>query len=96
MLIYSLAKAVDEVKYNIKEMASLKDVLKDDESMQVSLFRNLKFKMFFIAVVADRLETIVDFKVDKKKIAFTDEFSREELEIMKEYWKRSSIFPPKS
>lgn len=87
LLIYSLAKAVDEVKYEIKEMASSKDVLKDDESIQVSLFRNLKFKMFFIAVIAECLEIIVDFKVDKKKIAFTDEFSKAELEIMKERWK---------
>lgn len=87
LLIYSLAKAVDEVKYEIKEIASSKDVLKDDESIQVSLFRNLKFKMFFIAVIAECLEIIVDFKVDKKKIAFTDEFSKAELEIMKERWK---------
>lgn len=87
LLIYSLAKSVDEVKYEIKEMASSKDVLKDDESIQVSLFRNLKFKMFFIAVIAECLEIIVDFKVDKKKIAFTDEFSKAELEIMKERWK---------
>lgn len=87
LLIYSLAKAVDEVKYEIKEMASSKDVLKDDETIQVSLFRNLKFKMFFIAVIAECLEIIVDFKVDKKKIAFTDEFSKAELESMKERWK---------
>ena len=87
LLIYSLAKAVDEVKYEIKEMASSKDVLKDDETIQVSLFRNLKFKMFFIAVIAECLEIIVDFKIDKKKIAFTDEFSKAELESMKERWK---------
>ena len=68
-------------------MASSKDVLKDDETIQVSLFRNLKFKMFFIAVIAECLEIIVDFKVDKKKIAFTDEFSKAELESMKERWK---------
>ena len=87
LLIYSLAKAVDEVKYEIKEMASSKDVLKDDETIQVSLFRNIKFKMFFIAVIAECLEIIVDFKIDKKKIAFTDEFSKAELESMKERWK---------
>ncbi len=87
LLIYSLAKAVDEVKYEVREMASSKDVLKDDESVQVSLFRNLKFKMFFIAVIAECLEVIVDFKVDKKKIAFTEEFAKEELESMKMLWK---------
>lgn len=68
-------------------MTSSKDVLKDDESIQVSLFRNLKFKMFFIAVIAECIEVIVDFKVDKKKIAFTEEFAKEEFEVMKEYWK---------
>lgn len=87
LLIYSLAKTVDEVKYEIKEMASSKDDLKDNEAVQVSLFRNLKFKMFFIAVIAECLEVIVDFKVDKRKIAFTDEFAKEEFEVMKERWK---------
>lgn len=87
LLVYSLAKTVDEIKCEIKEIASSKDELKDDESIQISLFRNLKFKMFFIAVVAECLEVIVDFKVDKKKIAFTDKFAKEELEVMEQAWK---------
>ena len=29
----------------------------------------------------------MDFKVDKKKIAFTEEFAKEELESMKMLWK---------
>ncbi|MCH5340450.1 MAG: AIPR family protein [Acetatifactor sp.] len=87
LLIYSLAKMVDDVKYEIKELTSSKDVLKDDETIQVSMFRNLKFKMFFIAVIAECIEVIVDFKVDKKKIAFTEEFAKKEFEVMKEYWK---------
>lgn len=86
-MVYSLAKTVDEIKCEIKEIASSKDELKDDESIQISLFRNLKFKMFFIAVVAECLEVIVDFKVDKKKIAFTDKFAKEELEVMEQAWK---------
>lgn len=87
LLVYSLAKAVDELKYEIKELVSTKDELKDDEEIQVSLFRNMKFKMFFISVIAECIEVIVDFKVDRKKIAFSEEFAKEEIELMKEYWK---------
>ena len=38
---------------------------------------------------------VVDFKVDKKKIAFTDEFAKEEFEVMKDYWKifAKSVLP---
>lgn len=75
LLVYSLAKVIDEVKCEVKEISSSKDELKDEEKMKLSLFRNLKFKMFLIAVVAECIEVIVDFKVDKKKIAFTDKFA---------------------
>ena len=87
LMIYSLGKTVDDIKDEIKELASTKEELKDSEVIQIALFRNLKFKLFFIAVVAESIEAIVDFKVDKRRIAFTDKFVREDINVMKECWK---------
>lgn len=88
LLVYSLAQAVDEVKYEIKEKTLQKEELKDDEVAKLALFRNLKFKMFFIAIIAECLEGIVDFKVNKKTIALTESAAKDDIELIKDKWKK--------
>lgn len=88
LLVYSLAQAVDEVKYEIKDMTSKKEELKDDEIAKLAFFRNLKFKMFLIAIIAECLDSIVDFKVDKKTIALSEVAAQDSLESIKNKWKK--------
>ena len=88
MLVYSLAQAVDEVKYEIKDMTSKKEELKDDEIAKLAFFRNLKFKMLLIAIIAECLDSIVDFKVDKKTIALSEVAAQDSLESIKNKWKK--------
>jgi len=85
LLIYTLSKAVANLKYDIKQK-SLGDVVLDDDKIKASLFRNLKFKMFFISMIADCLEAITPFNVDKSKIAFNEVFSKEGLDIQIDKW----------
>lgn len=85
LLIYTLSKAVANLKYDIKQN-SLNDTVLEDDKVKVSLFRNLKFKMFFVSMIADCLQAIVSFNVDKSKIAFSDTFAKEELESQINIW----------
>lgn len=72
LLVYTLARAVDEQRIRLKGKSTAGAIISIEEH-QLYLLRNLRFKYFFIAVVAECLETIVGRKVDKETIAFSSE-----------------------
>jgi hypothetical protein len=72
LFVYTLARAVDEKRIELKNKSTSGGIISIEEQ-QLYLLRNLRFKYFFIAVIAQCLETIVGKKVDKETIAFSGE-----------------------
>lgn len=86
LLTYSLSKAVDEVKYSIKQSCGSKENLTEIEKIKLTLFRNLKFKMFFISVIADCLEAIIDIAVDKNNVAISKDYAVKPINDIVKHW----------
>lgn len=72
LFVYTLAKAIDEKRIELK-LKHKQETLITIEETHLNLVRNLRFKYFFMALVARVLEPIVGFKVDKTLIGFTTE-----------------------
>lgn len=85
LLTYTLSKAIDSVKYEVK--FSEKNEYTNIELKQIDFFRNLKFKMFAITLIANCLEHIVDKRVDLKKISFNKEASQQDIDFLTGKWK---------
>jgi hypothetical protein len=69
LLVYSLARAIDARKLELKEKSSSGTIITIEEE-QLSLLRNLRLKPFFIAVMARTLESVMGRKVDPMTVAF--------------------------
>jgi hypothetical protein len=69
LLVYTLARAVDERRLVLKAKSTAKTLISIEED-QLALLRNLRFKAFLIAVVAQVLEAIILKKVDPVTVAF--------------------------
>ena len=72
LLVYALARAVDERRIELKMKSDSKSIIGLEEE-QLSLFRSLRFKSFLIATIALCLEAILGRRVDVEQIAFSDE-----------------------
>lgn len=70
LFVYSLAHAIDERRIELKAKSSTATIIHIEEE-QLALLRNLRFKQFFIALIARSLETVVGKKVDTQTIAFS-------------------------
>lgn len=77
---------MDEVKYNIKQSCGSKENPTEIEKIKLTLFRNLKFKMFFISVIADCLESIIDSAVDKNNIAISKDYAVKPIDDIVKNW----------
>jgi len=63
LFVYSLAKAIDNKRLELKEKSGQGQLIAVEES-QLALLRNLNFKPFLISVIANSLETIVGVPCD--------------------------------
>ena len=72
MFVYTLARAIDERRLELKKKSNDGSIITMEEQ-QLSLFRSLRFKSFFIASMAACLESILGRKVDPETIAFKTE-----------------------
>ena len=72
LFVFTLARAVDERRMELKRKSNEGSIITIEEQ-QLSLFRSLRFKSFFIAAIAACLEPILNRKVDVETIAFANE-----------------------
>jgi hypothetical protein len=70
LFVYSLAQAIDKVRANLK-IANTNGTLIKAQEKQLRLARHVKFKYFFMAVVAGSLEALLKKKVDRQSISFS-------------------------
>ena len=75
LLVYSLARAVDERRLFLKARSTAKTIIILEED-QLALLRNLQFKAFLVAVVAQVLEAVVMKKIDTLTVAFQSNVAR--------------------
>ena len=72
LLVYSLARAVDAKRLELKAKSTAGSLLSIEER-QLKLLRNLNFKPFLLSVIAASLEVIVGRPLDPLKVAFSKE-----------------------
>lgn len=75
LLVYMLARAIDERRIALKAKSTAGTIITIEEE-QLALMRNLRFKAFLIAVVAQVLEGIIMRKVDPHLVAFQPKVAR--------------------
>lgn len=69
LFVYALARAIDNKRLELKEKSS-KNILISVEAKQLALLKNLNFKPFLIAAIANSLETIVGAHCDPLTVSF--------------------------
>ena len=70
LFVHTLARAIDERRIQLKNKSNEASIITIEEQ-QLQLLRNLRFKSFFIAVIAESLETILGKKIKKECVAFS-------------------------
>ncbi|MBL7946788.1 MAG: AIPR family protein [Flavobacteriales bacterium] len=70
LFVYSLARAVDERRLELKRKSSDATIIALEEE-HLKLLRVFRFKHFFVGVVARVLETVLGAKVDVDTVAFS-------------------------
>jgi len=70
LLVYTLARAIDERRIELKKKSSEGRIIGLEEH-QLLLLRNLRFKFFLLAVLAGCLEPLLGFKVDLATVAYS-------------------------
>jgi hypothetical protein len=70
LFVYALSRAIDERRIELKKKSTAGEIIQIEED-QLRLLRNLRFKYFFIAVIAAVLETILGKKVNAETVALT-------------------------
>lgn len=75
LFVYTLARAIDERRIELKKKSTACKIIKIEEE-QLALLRNLRFKQFFIAVVAKCLEPVVERKIDVYTVAFSPDAAK--------------------
>lgn len=75
LFVFSLAKAVDNHRLALKAKSDAGALIKVEEN-QLTLIRNLRFKAFFISMMAETIETAIGKKCDAQTIGFTPEAAK--------------------
>lgn len=70
LFVYSLAQAIDKVRANLKAANASGTLIKAQEK-QLRLARHVRFKYFFMAVIAGCLEALLKKKIDRQSIGFS-------------------------
>ena len=75
LFVYALSKAIDEKRLSLKAKSN-EGTLISVEADQLALMRNLRFKSFFIALMAATIETALGKKCDPQTVAFSQQASQ--------------------
>jgi len=86
LLTYTLSKAIDQIKFQDKSELSRSDTISKSNQNKLKFFRNLKFKMFFIALIGNTLESFIDNKVDKKSATISQEWAKKPIDDIVDNW----------
>lgn len=88
LFVYTLARAIDARRIELKNKSTSGTIISVEED-QLALMRNLRFKSYFIAVMAGVLETVIGKKVIQELVAFSPEAANVEknsIESLVAYW----------
>lgn len=88
LFVYSLAMAIDTVRLELKQKHSTDNLIRAEEK-QLRLARHVRFKYFFISVIATILESLLNKKVDVVTIGFNAQAcnsSKNTLEELANIW----------
>lgn len=77
LFAYTLDRAIDERRLELKQKDTDNSLI-DSEKKQLILFRNLRFKNFFISIVGRCFEQLIGIPVDLSEINFSPEASKRE------------------
>lgn len=75
LLVHALSRAIDNRRLELKMKSSVGSLIAVEEK-QISLLRNLNFKPFLMAVIANGLETIVGVPCDPMTVGFKPDQAR--------------------
>lgn len=73
LFVYSLARAIDERRLELKGKSTEIGGLIALEEQQLTLLRNLRFKFFFLSILAKAIEPIIGRRIDIGTIAYSTE-----------------------
>jgi len=88
LFVYTLAKAINFLNWELKQKRSENTII-NIEGQQLELFRNLKFKYFLIALIAQTLDSFVGKACNIDQASFTTDASMAKnrtLEELAELW----------
>lgn len=96
LFVFTLSRAIDDLRSDLKMLNSEGKLIKAQEK-QLRIARSVRFKFFFMAVVAASLESALKRKIDIETIGFSDATStakNKTIEELASAWKPlvSSIF----
>ena len=96
LFVFTLARAIDELRAELKMLNSQGRLIKPQEK-QLRIARSVRFKYFFMAVIATSLEATLRRQVDIETIGFSDAVSNAKnmtVEELSMKWKPivSSLF----
>jgi hypothetical protein len=75
LFVFSLSRAIDECRLALKKKSNTGGLIAV-EAEQLALMRNLRFKAFFIALMAGTIETAIGKKCDAQTVGFTPEAAK--------------------
>ena len=75
LFVFSLSKAIDNYRLALKSKSDAGTLIKVEEN-QLALMRNLRFKAFFVSMMAATIETAIGKKCDAQTIGFTPEAAK--------------------
>lgn len=75
LFVYSLARAIDERRLELKRKHGEGGLIALEEQ-QLTLLRNLRFKFFFLSIMAKAIEPIVGRRVDVGTVAYSPDVAQ--------------------
>lgn len=75
LFVYSLARAIDERRLELKRKHSEAGLIALEEQ-QLNLLRNLRFKFFFLSILAKAIEPIIGRRVDVGTVAYSPDVAQ--------------------
>lgn len=75
LFVYSLSRAIDERRLALKQKTGTSGLISLEEQ-QLTLLRNLRFKFFFLSILAKTLESITGRRIDVGTVAYSPDAAK--------------------
>ena len=83
LFVYALSRAIDDIRSELKDQNAQGELLKAQEK-RLRIARSVRFKYFFMAVIGGALESVLNRKIDRGTVAFSQEASMAKNKTMEE------------